>query len=264
MRAGPSTIIERREYKYLIDSTTAAGIRAAIQPFCEIDPWAAGNPSRCYTIDSLYFDTTDLSLFWANDHEQVDRFKMRVRGYPHAPNSPVFLEVKRRVNDMILKSRGKASRAQWAGMLADPAAAIPAEIVGKDRGAVERFLALARTLHVRPYTLVRYQREPYFSRIDDYARVTFDTEIRAQATDRLSFEPTPRGWRALDDAVTQRMMASMIVLELKFTTQVPLWLVNLVRRFGLQRMSFSKYGTSIRAFYQPTDRGRVARRPGNW
>lgn len=264
MSAGSSTVIERREYKYLIDRPTAAGIRAAIQPFCALDPWAAGNPSRCYTIDSLYFDTADLSLFWANDHEQVDRFKMRVRGYPHAPRSPVFLEVKRHINDVISKSRGKASRAQWAGMLADPAAPIPAEITGKDRGAVERFLALARTLHVRPFTLVRYQREPYFSKIDDYARVTFDTEIRAQAMDRLSFEPEPHGWRALDDAVTQRAWASMVVLELKFTTQVPLWLVNLVRRFGLQRGSFSKYGTSIRAFYSTPERGRVARRPGRW
>lgn len=262
MRAGPSTIIERREYKYLIDEATAAGVRAAIQPYCALDPWAADAPGRRYTIDSLYLDTRELALFWANDHEQRDRIKMRVRGYPHAAGSPVFFEVKRRINDVISKSRGRASRAQWAGLLADPAAAIPAEIVGKERAAVERFLTLARTLHLRPYTLVRYRREPYFSRIDDYARVTFDTEIRAQAMDRLSFEPTPLGWRALDDAVTQRTLASLVVLELKFTSAVPRWLVEVVRRFGLQRASFSKYGTSIRAFYQPADGGRVARRRG--
>ena len=39
------TVIERREYKYLIDARTADGIRAAIQPFCELDPWAR-SPAR--------------------------------------------------------------------------------------------------------------------------------------------------------------------------------------------------------------------------
>jgi hypothetical protein len=263
MAANP-TIIERREFKYLIPSRLTDGIRAAIQPYCEIDPWAAKCPGQRYLIDSIYFDAPDLALFWANDHEKVDRFKLRVRGYPMAPGGPVFFEVKRRFNDVISKSRGKVARSQWATILGDSSAPIPAEICGKDRMAVERFVTLARTLRARPFTIVRYHREPYFSRIDDYARVTFDSNIRAQVVRNLSFETEPRGWRALDDAVTQRAWASMVVLELKFTTQVPIWLVNLVRRFGLQRGSFSKYGTSIRAFYQALERDRVARRPGRW
>ena len=36
-------------------------------------------------------------------------------------------------------------------------------------------------------------------------------------------------------------------------THVPLWLVNIVERLGLVRRAFSKYGTSIRAFYAPVD-----------
>ena len=53
MSAGNPTLIERREFKYLIDTGTADAIRDAIRPFCEIDPWAAANPSRRYTIDTL-------------------------------------------------------------------------------------------------------------------------------------------------------------------------------------------------------------------
>jgi hypothetical protein len=108
-------------------------------------------------------------------------------------------------------------------------------------------------MHLRPFTLVRYEREPYFSNIDDYARVTFDTCIRAQVAADMSFASRERGWRALDDAVTQRTLDSMIVLELKFTTHVPLWLVHIVERLGLTRRAFSKYGTAIRAFYAPVD-----------
>lgn len=260
-----ATLIERREYKYLIDHETAEGLRAAIRPYCQLDEHAAKSPDRTYTIDSLYFDTQDLALFWANDHEQVDRFKMRIRGYPDAPKAPVFLEVKRRINDVISKSRGKLSRGEWAQLLADPVARLPEALKGKDRAAVERFLSLAHRLHIRPFTLVRYKREPYFSVVDDYARVTFDTNIRAQKMERLSFEPDPRAWRTLDDPVTQRARGdrSMTVLELKFTTHVPIWMVNLARRFGLVRCGYSKYGNSIRALYSPVD-ARTFRLAGGW
>ncbi len=259
-----ATMIERREYKYLIDRETAAGVRAAIKPYCQLDAFAAKSPNRTYTVETLYLDTDDLALFWANDHEQVDRVKMRVRGYAGAATAPVYLEVKRRINDVIAKSRGKVSRDVCMQLLGDGASAIPASITGKDRVAVERFMAIARTLHIKPFTLVRYEREPYFSLLDDYARVTFDTHIRAHKIDTLTFEPDGRCWRALDDVVTQRSARSMVVLELKFTTQVPLWMVNLVRRFGLVRSGYSKYGNSIRAFYSPVDSRTACAVAGGW
>ena len=256
-------VIERREYKYLIDDATAARLRAAIRPFCDIDPYAGRSPGGRYTIESLYLDSPLMGLYWANEHEQVDRIKMRVRGYAESPGSPVFFEVKRRINDVITKTRGRVPRACWAALLSDPAAPIPAEIGGKDRAAVERFLALSRTLHLRPFTLVRYDREPYFSRVDDYVRVTMDTRIRAQAMDKWTFTAPPRNWRALDDGVTMKSPESLIVLELKFTTQVPLWLHNIVERLDLTRRSFSKYGTSIKAFYGAMD-ARTCRFAGGW
>lgn len=253
-----ANIIERREFKYLVDAATAAELRAAIRPFCELDPWAAKNPRGRYTIESVYFDTASLRLFWANDAEQVDRVKVRVRGYAEAPAAPVFFEVKRRVNDVILKTRGKVPRDAWQELVSLPETSIDPRITGKDRRAVERFLAISRSMHLQPLTVVRYEREPYFSLIDDYARVTFDTAIRAQSTTLPTFDLPTRGWRALDDAVTQKTLASLIVVELKFTTYVPLWLVRIVGKIGLVRRSFSKYGTSIRAFYEQPSLRRAA------
>jgi len=263
MSGAVANVIERREFKYLIDASTANRLRAAIRPFCTLDPWAAKNPRGRYTIESLYLDTAGLSLFWANDHEQVDRIKMRVRGYPEVAGSPVFFEVKRRINDIILKTRGRVPNAKWSRLLTDPAAPIPPEVTDKDRRAVERFVAISRTMHLRPFTLVRYEREPYFSNIDDYARVTFDTRIRAHRMDALTFEPDGSGWRALDDALTQRATQSCIVLELKFTNNVPLWLVNVARSVGLVRGAYSKYGNSIRAFYEGAE-PRSPRFAGGW
>lgn len=262
MTDSPS-LIDRREYKLLISNEMAEQVRRAIAPFCRLDPYAATHPTRSYAIDTLYLDTDDLSLFWANDHEQVDRIKMRVRHYPDAPGSPLFFEVKRRINDVISKSRGRVSPDQWLELLQNPRSEIPATSSPKDRAAIERFVTLARTLRVRPFTLVRYQREPWVSIIDDYARVTFDTQIRAHAVDSYTFDPDGNGWRAIDDAVAARELASLVVLELKFTSSVPLWLVNICRSLGLVRGAFSKYGNSIRAFYQPVS-PRVPRSAGGW
>ncbi|HWB77581.1 MAG TPA: polyphosphate polymerase domain-containing protein [Nannocystaceae bacterium] len=262
MTDSPS-LIDRREYKLLIGNEMAERVRRAIAPFCRLDPFAATHPLRSYGVDTLYLDTDDLALFWANDHEQVDRIKMRVRRYADNPDSPLFFEVKRRINDVISKSRGRVSPEHWVELLQNPKAEVPASSNPRDRAAIERFMTLARTLRVKPFTLVRYQREPWVSTIDDYARVTFDTHIRAHAVDSYTFRPQANGWRAIDDAVSARELASMVVLELKFTSSVPLWLVNICRNLGLVRGAFSKYGNSIRAFYQPVS-PRVPRTAGGW
>ena len=252
MRTCGFQVIERREYKYLIDHRTAAAVRAAIQPFCRVDPHAAGNPGGAYTVETLYLDSPHLELFWANDHEQVDRVKVRVRGYAEARHSPVFFEVKRRTNDVISKTRGKVSRAVFARLIEDPSSPIPADISPRDWPHVERFLAIARMRRLHPVTLVRYRREPWVSQIDEYARVTFDTRIRASTTDCATFDPDNASWRALDTAINTRSAEqSMTVLELKFTTHVPTWMVHVVQSLGLARGAFSKYGTSIKAFYEP-------------
>ncbi|MBV1860008.1 MAG: polyphosphate polymerase domain-containing protein [Nannocystaceae bacterium] len=243
------SVITRREYKFLIDRATADEVRAAVSPFCDIDPHAADLPGQKYTIDTLYLDNEHLSLFWANDLEQLDRIKLRVRDYADARSSAVYFEVKRRINDTILKSRGRVPRELWERLLSDDTAEIPEDCIEGDRLAVEKFLFYARTMHVKPFTLVQYKREPYFSTIDDYARVTFDTHIRAHSVESFGFNPDGGAWRALDDAISQGTQDSMVVLELKFTNMVPLWMVNITRSLGLARRAFSKYGNSIRAFY---------------
>ncbi|MEZ4449041.1 MAG: polyphosphate polymerase domain-containing protein [Nannocystaceae bacterium] len=233
--------IERREYKYLIAPDRVAPIRDALRPYCDLDPYAARLERGRYRIDNLYFDTDALSLYQRGERGRNERLKLRVRGYPGTSRERVFLEVKRRVDDLILKTRGEVSIHQWTELFRAPDAPLPADLVGRDRAAVERFITLARGLRVRPFTLVRYEREPHVSRIDDYVRVTFDSDIRAQLIERRAHAPAPRVWRAFDP---------IIVLELKFNGSMPPWLAELVTRFDLRRRPFSKYRSSIRAFYR--------------
>ncbi|GMV42902.1 MAG: hypothetical protein AMXMBFR64_46180 [Myxococcales bacterium] len=254
--------IERREYKYHIDEEIADSIRAAILPFCEPDPYAAGRPGGEYTIESLYLDTADLALLRANETENVDRFKVRIRTYPGTPGAPHFFEVKRRVNDVISKTRGRAPEG-WRALLEGVGAPLP-DRGGKEARAIERFVTLVRTYNLRPLVMVRYEREPYASTIDDYARITFDRRIRSQLVEDLSFQTDEGGWRASDTPVLARHQRSPLVLELKFTNRLPSWMMHVVQSHDLWRRSFSKYATSVYSWtLPPTGRRSTLRRFGS-
>jgi hypothetical protein len=259
LASGLALHIERREFKYLIDEYTAKRVRRFIKPFCELDKNARHNGDQRYVIDSLYFDTPDMRLYWANDDEVTNRFKLRVRTYPETPGAPVFFEVKARYHDVVVKDRGRAPK-NWPELLADGAGTVEPRSASFESAAVERFTTLVRMHHARPVALVRYTREPYESTIDDYARVTFDRAIQSQLMDRISMVPTPGRWRASDSGERMASGNSPTVLELKFTTHVPIWMVDMVRSLELDRRAFSKYGRSIEAWSEHPDGRRVLNR----
>ena len=240
--------IERREYKYLIHEATAARVRAWIAPFCDLDPHAARQPSGRYRIQSLYLDTPHMGLFRANEREQRDRFKLRVRTYPDVSSSAAFFEVKRRYHDVIVKDRGVAP-ARWPELLETAGVVPTADERERSGPALEAFVSLVHSYAARPVVLVDYEREPWASTVDDYARVTLDRDIRCQRTSACRFAEPGSPWRCVDHA--HRFTGgpeSLTVLELKFTSAVPSWMVHLVQSLELERRAFSKYGLSIEAW----------------
>lgn len=244
--------LQRREYKCLIDETTVERIRRYITGICTADPYAQANGR--YTIDTLYLDTPQLETYWAAVEERSDRYKLRVRGYPSALNAPVFLEVKRRVEDTIVKTRA-AAHGDWTRVL-EGVPTMPSS--NKQRLALDNFLCHYGYKPMRPTVLVRYEREPYFSLIDEYARVTFDRCVSFQAARELTLQPQHEHWTYIDHAVAQRgtsPMASTVLLELKFTSVVPGWIRHMVHTLDLQRQSFCKYTRAIDALgYVPVRR----------
>ena len=258
MASGLALHIERREFKYLIDEQTAERVRDFIRPFCVLDKNARHHANSRYVIDSLYFDTPDMRLFWANDEEVCDRFKLRIRTYPETPNAPVFFEVKARYNDVIVKDRGRAPK-DWASLLSVSGSLGRKREKAIESAAIERFTTIVRMQHARPVVLVRYTREPYESTIDDYARVTFDRAIQSQRISTLTMTPEPGRWRASDAGEQMHSGCSPTVLELKFTANVPAWMVSMVRTLNLDRRAFSKYGTSVEAWMM----GTLGRRQAN-
>src|SRR6266571_5028038 len=97
---------QRFELKYLIPEATALLVRDFVRSYLAMDEFSVGRPNYSYTVHSLYLDSDDLKLYWRTINGDKNRFKLRLRYYSVNQESPVFFEIKRRMNNCIMKQRG--------------------------------------------------------------------------------------------------------------------------------------------------------------
>src|SRR5437868_4952484 len=96
---------QRFELKYLIDKELALPMRDFVSAYLELDEFGIGRPDLSYSVHSLYLDSDDLKTHCATVNGTKNRFKLRLRYYDDKPNTPVFFEVKARVDSCIFKQR---------------------------------------------------------------------------------------------------------------------------------------------------------------
>ncbi len=115
---------QRFELKYLIQEEIAPSIRDFVSCYLELDDFAVGRPNFSYPVHSVYLDSDDLKTHYATVNGTKNRFKLRLRYYDDKPATPVFFEVKARVDNCILKQRcgvkREAVRSLVCGQLPSP------------------------------------------------------------------------------------------------------------------------------------------------
>jgi hypothetical protein len=231
-------VIERYELKYRIPPDLAPRIRDAVRPFVRPDSASAHGP---YTISSLYFDTTDRLLYQQTLDQAPRRFKLRVRRYR---TGPYFIECKQRIRDVIVKTRVAISPEAWPHVLRAPDGERWVTSP-RDLQNLGVFTQRLRRTGAAPLVVVRYEREAFVSLVDDYGRVTFDHRLCALPAVGWELPIDGVGWLPVDSPDRFGLPMSGVVLELKCTATVPLWMSDLVREFGLVRTGFSKYCASV-------------------
>jgi len=231
--------LQRLELKYLVNETTAAGVRGFVQSFLEPDEYAAANGGFSYPVHSLYLDSKDLRTYWDTINGSKNRFKLRIRYYDQHEASPVFFEIKRRMNEAILKQRGGVRRGAVDSLLAGqmPEGRHLLSDHPRELAALERFSYLMLDLGASPKSHVAYLREAWVSTSDNSIRVTMDREVccAPEFSSRLS--------EGLQGGV--KPFGEKVILELKFTGRFPNWFRDVVETFGLQRCSAAKYADGV-------------------
>ena len=221
-------IRSRHELKYLVTEAQAVAIAERIRPFMLPDRHST---TGAYSIVSLYLDSDDLRLCRESLEGIKNRFKLRIRSYSDDPDAPCYFEIKRRVNQVIVKSRARVPRGLAGPLLAD--AARPSVVGSDEYKNLTQFLYYRQQIHARPVVRVRYFRQAFESRFADDVRVTIDRQLSLKITRTLELGRDGSGW--------QRWPERGVVLEIKFTHGYPTWVSRLVQQFGLQPQSMSKY-----------------------
>jgi len=235
-RQGFRARFQRHECKYLIIEAQAEGICRYIRPYVVEDPYAADSPDRSYDITSLYLDSPDLKLFRETRDGIKNRIKLRIRRYSEDESKPVFLEIKRRRNGLVLKGRARLPRDAMKTMLAG---GVPdtSTLKGEEKACYDEFVGWVARWFAGSTIWVRYRREAYQGAINPGIRITLDRNIACS--------PAIGGRGSLGSPAWRPVESQKVVLELKFNTTFPGWLGSLVQRFCLERQSYSKYGNAI-------------------
>ncbi|MBN1268208.1 MAG: polyphosphate polymerase domain-containing protein [Kiritimatiellae bacterium] len=242
-RAEEQSEFERYEAKYLVDRELIPGIREFIRPFCVPDPNASGDPPE-YVITTLQMDGPTLALHRAKENEAITRFKLRCRTYGVDNAAPVFLEIKRKIKGVVLKSRVMIPRDCWGASLFEPGREVPFRS-RHERLNFAEFLRLKDLTGAGPVAFIRYTRESYLGRYDDYARLTFDRRLCYRPARSWDFPPPDAKWRMMDSGMAQERNRSCLVMELKTYRDAPQWMVELTERFDLVRAGTCKYSTAM-------------------
>ncbi len=229
----------RYEFKYVVTEAVAARAREFFRPHVTPDPYTAeSNDPTGYLVCSLYLDSPNLDLYGQTCQGSKNRFKLRVRIYDDDPESPAFLEIKRRDDGVIKKKRAAVTRAGASKILlgAAPSPSFFHAASGSSTQAYDAMLDFCRLrdqISARGCTYVQYQREAYGSRDSNKVRVTFDRSLEGG-------EYLPSSALKLPDRCQQPSVDG-VVLELKFTDRFPTWMRDLVQSFQLERTSVAKY-----------------------
>lgn len=257
-KLGADMRIERHEAKYIVPSHLLPEIRRHIQPYVFPDKNGVGEYPR-YLVRTIQLDSRDLSLHYAKEVEQLNRFKLRIRTYGTDGKAPYFLEIKRRLGDLIVKSRSIVKPGDYgADLFTRPSRYVPFANERENVNYLD-FLRLSQEIGAQPVTMIQYQRESYMGRVEDYARITFDTNICYRMGSSYNFNAVNSNpLRHIDTYTGLRTDYSAFILELKSKMGIPRWLMDVVRTFNLTRVGFCKYSAALRleslsAGYQYSD-----------
>jgi len=225
---------ERFELKYLLSREQAADLSVKVAQYMDEDPHGDG---RSYAITSLYYDTPDLRCYW----EKIDgiryRRKLRIRHYEGPrellAETPVFVEIKQRVNRTVQKRR---ARLPYAAALA-LCAGEDIECDDAQGPFVREVQAFVDTQRLQPAAITSYFRRALVGTVHDPGlRSTFDTDVRYRTVDLDLASRNPGG---------HMIHPERVVLEVKANERIPRWLAGLVGEFNAQIIRLSKYCQSI-------------------
>ncbi len=226
------TVFKRYELKYLLTEQQKQTVLSAMADFMELDQYGRT------TIRNIYFDTDNYRLIRRSIDKPAYKEKLRIRSYKRAKStSTVFVELKKKYDSIVYKRRislPENEAMEW--------------VLGKNHchkdtqisEEVDYFLSFYQAL--QPAVFLSYEREAYFAKDGSDFRVTFDDNILCRQED-ISLESAVYGTSILPEG--------KVLMEIKCSGGIPLWMTQVLSRERIYKTSFSKYGTAYETMIYP-------------
>jgi SPX domain protein involved in polyphosphate accumulation len=231
----------RFELKYLVPIRAAERFKRALS--AHLVPDEHGDSLGRYDVSSLYYDGPDFCFYWEKVEGIKFRRKLRIRHYgsgePLGVDTPVFVEIKQRLNRVTQKRRVLLpycealrlcnERAMPERGLSDPKS--------QEAAILDEVMGMLWQYDLCPASIVRYARQALIGTDYDVGlRVTFDTDLSYQVNP-LELEGEPNGLLLFPP--------DWAVVEIKVNERIPYWLTELVAVHNLSLVRVSKYCRSI-------------------
>lgn len=233
----PLSTFKRYEQKYMLKIPDMEALLPVIKKYMTPDPYCTDG--RLYSIYNIYFDNSGDTVIQNSLAKPLFKEKLRLRSYypSPAPDQPVFLEIKRKINKTVTKRRAVLTYYEAKRFIAD--GSVPAECTFINRQVLEEVAYFISTYDVVPKVYIRYDRYAYFGNDDKEFRLTFDSSIRTRRTN-IWFENGDHGSELLSP--DQRLM------EIKISGSIPIWLADAMDARNIRCTSFSKYGREYTSY----------------
>lgn len=226
------TVFKRYELKYMLTEGQKKKILEAMAPYMALDQYGRT------IIRNIYFDTKSYRLIRHSIEKPTYKEKLRIRSYSQAdPDSMVFVELKKKYKQVVYKRRislPEEEAMEW--MCKESHCHLSTQISEE----IDYFLDYYKTL--QPAVFLSYEREAFYSKDKSDFRVTFDDNILCRQED-LSLESEVYGTPILPEG--------MVLMEIKCSGGIPLWMTHVLSEEHIYKASFSKYGTAYQTIIFP-------------
>ncbi len=226
------TVFKRYELKYLLTQAQKQTVLQAMAAFMDLDQYGRT------TIRNIYFDTDNYRLIRRSIEKPVYKEKLRIRSYQRAKaTSTVFVELKKKYDSIVYKRRiSLRSKEAMDWVLRQNHCHKDTQISEE----VDYFLDFYGAM--RPVVFLSYEREAYFAKDGSDFRVTFDDHILCRQEDI-----------SLDSAVygTPLLPEGKVLMEIKCSGGIPLWMTKVLSQERIYKTSFSKYGSAYETMIYP-------------
>ena len=226
------TVFKRYELKYMLTSEQKERVLASMKPYMKLDKYGRT------TIRNLYFDTDTYLLIRRSIEKPVYKEKLRIRSYSKAnADSTVFVELKKKYKHVVYKRRMHLTENEAMKWLSGEKHTEKHTQISNE---IDYFMEHYGTLH--PTVFLSYEREAYYSNGGGDFRVTFDDNILCRGED-LSLQSDAYGTSILPEG--------KVLMEIKCSGGIPLWMTEVLSKEKIYKTSFSKYGTAYRTLIFP-------------